>query len=94
MTCYSQMSLYCNLNIFSFISVILQLFDFQDRLLEYYMKDHPLFSENFVNWFVNQTLDELIPDVMIEALNDIGRMVCNSHVHLASHIYLDRRTIY
>ncbi|XP_052805906.1 uncharacterized protein LOC128235194 isoform X2 [Mya arenaria] len=47
--------------------------DQPDRVLEYYMKDHPLFSENFVNWFVNRCLDDIIPDVLMDALNEIGQ---------------------
>ncbi|XP_060552980.1 uncharacterized protein LOC132714204 isoform X2 [Ruditapes philippinarum] len=47
--------------------------DEPDRLLAFYMKDHPLFSENFVTSFVNDALDEFIPDIMIDALNEIGR---------------------
>lgn len=44
------------------------------------MKDHPLFSENLVNYLVNQYLDEFIPDLLIEALGEIGRMVCMSRI--------------
>ena len=41
----------------------------------YYFKDHPLFGENLVDWFITQCLDEFIPDVLIDVLKT-RRMVC------------------
>ena len=39
------------------------------------MFDHPIFAEALVDGLVNQFLDELIPDVLIDTLNSIGKMV-------------------
>jgi len=42
---------------------------------EYYMKDHPLFGEDLVDLFINECLDEFIPDILMDALNEIGNAV-------------------
>ncbi|XP_052253861.1 uncharacterized protein LOC127860095 isoform X2 [Dreissena polymorpha] len=46
--------------------------DHPDQLLAFYMKDHPLFSENLVNWLVNQWLDDFIPDLLYDAISELG----------------------
>ena len=56
--------------------LLLYCLPLQDQLLSYYMKDHPLFSENLVNYLVNEFLDEIIIDILTEALGEIGKLVC------------------
>ncbi|KAK3588818.1 hypothetical protein CHS0354_028467 [Potamilus streckersoni] len=56
--------------------------DEPERLMYYYVQDHPLFAENLCDWFINQCLDELIPDLLIDVLNDIDVLPDN---HTALH---------
>ena len=56
--------------------LLLYCLPLQDQLLSYYMKDHPLFSENLVNYLVNEFLDEIIIDILTETLGEIGKLVC------------------
>ena len=44
----------------------------------YYIKDHPLFGENLVDWFISQCLDEFIPDILIQVLKK-GSLLVSIH---------------
>ena len=44
----------------------------------YYIKDHPLFGENLVDWFISQCLDEFIPDILIQVLKK-GSLLVGIH---------------
>ena len=48
----------------------------QERQMLYYVKDHPLFGENLVDWFISQCLDEFIPDILIQLLKKGSLLVC------------------
>ncbi|XP_063416797.1 uncharacterized protein LOC134699040 [Mytilus trossulus] len=60
--------------------------DEPELLSLFYYNDHPLFAEGFVNWFINDCLEEIIPDLLIETLNDLNKLPRN-------HPYYDKAQI-
>ena len=53
----------------------------------YYIKDYPLFGENFVDGFIEQCLDEFIPDILIQMLKK-GSLLVGIHIDIESHYAL------
>lgn len=60
--------------------------DEPDLLSLFYYNDHPLFAESLVNWFINDSLDEIIPDMLIETLTELNKLPRN-------HPYYDKAQI-
>ena len=52
---------------------------FQEKIMLYYMKDHPLFAESLVNELINQYMEDLIPDVLIDAFHEASKGVGIKH---------------